>query len=37
VPTITTIAAAQAAVQAMEARREGEPQVICLQELHEDS
>ena len=33
--TMTTIAAAQAAVQAIEVVREGEPAVICLQELHQ--
>lgn len=35
VPTMTTIAAAHAAVQAIEVVREGEPAVICLQELHQ--
>ncbi|MHB9148658.1 MAG: carbamoyl-phosphate synthase large subunit [Thermoleophilia bacterium] len=34
VPAITTIAAAQAAVQAIEAARTGEVPVACLQELH---
>jgi carbamoyl-phosphate synthase large subunit len=37
VPTMTTIAAAHAAVQAIEVVREGEPAVICLQELHQSS
>jgi carbamoyl-phosphate synthase large subunit len=34
VPTITTISAAQAAAQAMEAARAGEITVACLQDLH---
>jgi carbamoyl-phosphate synthase large subunit len=37
VPTMTTIAAAHAAVQAIEVVRDGEPAVICLQELHQSS
>jgi carbamoyl-phosphate synthase large subunit len=37
VPTMTTIAAALAAVQAIEVVRDGEPAVICLQELHQSS
>jgi carbamoyl-phosphate synthase large subunit len=34
VPAITTISAAQAAAQAMEAAQDGEMSVVCLQDLH---